>query len=135
MTTSEKRRQGVVMDNRQVDVTSCGKEQLALALELLSNGLSLTKYLEEDGQLVLLWGTVPDPKATTLLYPVVYLWQMTDFVWGWLESKAEYRGEYPDGDVKNERGGWRAWCGPWGKDDKYEFGFARVEARYAWIGK
>lgn len=132
MTTSDLPRE-VIMDNRQVDVTSAGKEQLALALALLSNGLSMTGYLEEDGQLVLFWGTVHH--ATPLLYPMAYLWQMTDFVWGWLENKAEHRHEYRGGEVRNEKGGWRAWCGPWGKDHVYEFGFARVEARYAWIGK
>lgn len=126
-------REKVLMDNRRVDVTSTGKEQLSLALSLLSNGLEMTGYLEEEGQLVLFWGTVHD--ATPLLYPMVYLWQMTDFVWGWLENKAEHRGEYLGGEVLNEKGGWRAWCGPWGKDERHDFGFARVEARYAWLGK
>lgn len=125
------------MDNRHVDVTSAGKEHLALALELLSNGYALSHYLEEDEQLVLCWSVSANSpvKFQALLYPLESVEAMTEFVWGWLVNKAKPREPYPDGDVKNERGAWRAWCGKWGHDDVHTFGFGRVEARYAWIGK
>lgn len=125
--------QRVIMGNRQVDVLSRGKDDLRLALELLSNGNPLTHYVEEDGQLVLCWGRAEGSKE--LLFPLRSADEMTEFAWGWIKNKAEHKERYPEGDVTNEEGGFRAWSGPWGHDERYHFGFARVEARFVWIGK
>lgn len=126
-------REEVIMGNRKIDVQSKGRAHLGLALELLANGSSLAAYLEEDGQLVL-FPTV-EAGATALLVPYRRVEEMVDFVWLWLEKKAEHRGRFDGNDTWNEKGGFRAWCGDWGHDEKHSGAFGRVEARYVWIGK
>ena len=126
------REQTVIMDNRWVDVVSAGREHLEFAIALARNGHPLAEYREEGGQLVLGWGMTGEG-VVPLLYPYQDTKEIADFVWGWLEKKAEHRGRCEGfGDVKNERGGFRLWTG---EGSFHETAWARVEARYIWIGK
>jgi hypothetical protein len=124
----------VIMGNRHIDILSSGHDDLKLALKLLANGQEATHYVVDGEDLVLLWGAEKD--ATAFLYPLTEIDEVVAFVEGWLGKEAVYRVPYPPGgDTISEPKGFRAYCGPWGKDEKYNRGFARVEARYVWIGK
>lgn len=122
----------VIMDNRQVDVTSEGREHLEFAIALARNGHPLSEYKEEDGVLVLGWG-MEGPGVVPMLYPMQDTAEIAEFVSGWLEKKAEHRGRCEGfGDVNNERGGFRLWTG---EGYFHETAWARVEARFVWVSK
>lgn len=120
-----------LMDNRAVDVLSAGRQHLELALGLLMDDRPVTHYLQEDFDLVLL--TAPVPGASSLVAPLKTVEQLAEFVDNWLINLAEPQGEL-DPDVQNEPIAFRVWCGPYGRDDKFDAGIGRVQARYAWLG-
>lgn len=146
------------MDNRTLDVTSLGDEDLALALKLVwpnAHGGKATHYKivnlkevvdyvgqptsfhtanqvpAEDGKptLILFWSAEKD--ALPLPYPLD-LDGSTDFVKGWLKNVDA--GEEPDHDGDNKLG-WRVFNEQWGYVAGYHQAIVGVQPAWAMFGK
>ena len=142
------------MDNRQIDVTSQGREALALAMEIIwdnapggkathyrvmnlrrqiGDGLDEKLVEDPDGTptMILLWHEEGNQESSEMAYPHSRE-QATGFVRGWLGS-VEY-GPEPDHDGSNGKG-WRVFNEYWGHVAGYRYAIVAVQPAWAMYGK
>jgi hypothetical protein len=117
------------MDNRRIDITSIGKEDLALALKLFHKD-KVAGYITRDNKLIFYWiksdFAVNFPQDISLDIAVSIGHE-------WLTYKADY-GEEPDHDGDNKKG-WRMYNEAWGYIDNEWEAFVAIEPKWAMYGK
>lgn len=124
------------MDNRHVDITSEGNDDLDLALRIIwSNapGGKATHYtfINSDGTntMVLLWNE--EKGAIALPFPLD-LGGAINFVINWLKN-VQY-GPQPDHDGSNGKG-WRVYNERWGHVAGYRCAIVGITPRWAMYGE
>jgi hypothetical protein len=118
------------VDNLRVDVTSEGRELLALVLALF--GRRHAEGYKLDGKRFVLYWSLTSTAAVTPFPFKMTIPQLADFVLGWL-SEADY-GPEPDHDGDNGKG-WRCYNEGWGHIGGEWQAFAAVEPVWAMYGK
>ena len=122
------------MDNRAIDVTSEGKNDLSLALQLVWRncaGAAAVWYKIKDNTMFLYWADPKDKDAVQLAYPH-NLEQAVNFIHGWLNAIG-YPPQ-PDHDGDNGKG-WRVFNEAWGHVCNSPYGFVGIQPVWAMYGK
>lgn len=120
------------MDNRHIDITSEGAEDLKKALSLFKPpGDKVAAFsTDKDGKrLIFYWHE--HQQATKFPFQMD-LDRAADFAAGWLDQ-VDY-GPQPDHDGDNEKG-WRVYCEDCGYIKDIPYAFAAIEPAWAMHGK
>lgn len=129
------------MDNFHIDVTCEGRETFGVALQLAWRHSRAVAYRVADNRMTLYWsiderdlsGLTKESSAIVRLPYEMTAEHATEFVWGWLESGADYGTRPPiDGSCHK---GWRVFCESWGRVNGDWRAFVAIEPCWAFYGK